>query len=187
MTRRFFLMAGVAGAAEPWRKNPSEWNATEKRAVLNKSPWAITTRVEFVLNGQDVEGPRSGGVVGPPEGPPGGNGTVGPPGGGPARAGGGIKQNGPGVLPEFKAVVRWESALPVQMALKNEATANYQYVIAVIGFPLLRNDLAGSLSTLKTTSRLERMAGRDSLRPSRVESRDTDLVIRLTGRWIRSR
>lgn len=174
-------VGSVAYAADAWKKKYTAWSKDDARAMLNKSPWAQTAKVDFKIQGKDVEGPRSGGVVGPPEGPPGGNGTVGPPGGAPARAGGGIVQNGPGVLPEFRALVRWESALPMRLAQGMEAVpGSNQYVISVSGFPMLRADIPNSLGAFKGTARLERI-GKEWLRPSRVEHRDTVLVFTFNG------
>ena len=82
-------------------------------------------------------------------------------------------QNGPGVLPEFKALVRWESALPVRLAQGLEASSEpSQYVISVTGFPVMRADVAGSLPLFKSASRLER-AREERLRAVRVESRES--------------
>ena len=192
MTRRnwlavFPLASSLSLAADPWKRRYAQWSKDDALAILNRSPWAQAGKVEFKYQGKEVEGPRSGGVVGPPEGPPGGNGTVGPPGGAPARAGGGIVQNGPGVMPEFRALVRWESARPMRLALGAEPGAisdSHQYVISVLGFPILRADVAASLGALKGSSRLER-AGKDWLRPVRVESREssgaTALVFKFDG------
>ena len=167
------LIPSAALAADAWKKKTTAWSLDDARAILNRSPWAQIAKVDFKIEGREAEGPRSGGIVGPPEGPPGGNGTVGPPGGAPARAGGGIVQNGPGVLPEFKALVRWESALPVRLAQGLEGSLDpSQYVISVTGFPIMRADVAGSLPVFKSASRLER-AREERLRAVRVESKES--------------
>ncbi len=167
------LIPSAAVAAQAWKKKTTAWSLDDARSILNRSPWAQVAKVDFKIEGKQAEGPRSGGIVGPPEGPPGGNGTVGPPGGAPARAGGGIVQNGPGVLPEFKALVRWESALPVRLAQGLEGSLDAsQYVISVTGFPVMRSDVANSLPLFKNASRLER-AREERLRAVRVESRES--------------
>ena len=178
MTRRDWILgsltcAPAALAADPWKKKYPEWKREDALAILNRSPWAITGRVEFKLEGKDIEGPRSGGVVGPMEGPPGGNGTVGPPGGAPARAGGGLIQHGPEAMPNFKTLVRWESARPVRLAMgiEDESPNPYRYVVTVAGFPILRADVEASLVPMKRLTRLER-AGKDMLFATRADSRD---------------
>jgi len=185
MTRRFWLLGSltlaVAHAADSWKKKYAAWTRDDAQAIWAKSPWALKTKVDFKIQGKDVEGPRSGGVVGPMEGPPGGNGNVGPPGGAPARSGGGIKQTGPGEMPEFHTLVRWESALPMRLAQGKEASAKPdQYVISVSGFPILRHDIPASLPAFKGTTRLERYK-KEWLRPTRVEARDTVLVFTFDG------
>ena len=179
MTRRRLILSALslppaALAADAWKKKYTEWKREDALAVLNRSPWALTGKVEFKIEGKDVEGPRSGGVIGPMEGPPGGNGTVGPPGGAPARAGGGIIQHGPEAMPNFKALVRWESAKPVRLALgiEGEPANPNRYVVTVIGFPILRPDLAASLAPMKNATRLER-ANKDWLRATFVSNRET--------------
>ena len=178
-SRRRWIVAmltipSAARAADAWKKKYAAWSLDDARAILSHSPWAQTGKIEFKIQGNDVEGPRSGGVIGPPEGPPGGNGSVGPPGGAPARAGGGIVQNGPGLMPDFRALVRWESALPMRLAQGMNAKSGGadEYVISVTGFPILRADVASSLGALKGATRLERM-GKEWLRPSRAESRES--------------
>ena len=177
VTRRNLLAATLAvkafgGAA--WKKKYADWKREDALEILNHSPWAQTGKVEFKMEGKDIEGPRSGGVVGPMEGPPGGNGTVGPPGGAPARAGGGIIQHGPEAMPNFRVLVRWESARPVRLAMGIEQPAEtlHLYTLAVIGFPILKVDLASSLDALKAASRLER-PGKERLWAARVEGRET--------------
>ena len=186
MTRRQWILglaaAVAANAADPWKKKFSTWSKNDAIAIWNKSPWVQSAKVEFKIQGKDVEGPRSGGVIGPMEGPPGGNGNVGPPGGAPARAGGGIKQVGPGEMPEFRATVRWESAVPMRLAQGREPMAEPdRYVIRVSGFPILRADMEASLPAFKGTTRLERI-GKEWLRPTRVQNLDGVLVFTFDGK-----
>ena len=178
MTRRYLILgsltcAPLALAADSWKKKYAEWKREDALAILNRSPWALTGKVEFKIEGKDIEGPRSGGVIGPMEGPPGGNGTIGPPGGAPARSGGGIIQHGPEAMPNFKALVRWESARPVRLAMgmEDESPNPNQYVVTVTGFPILRPDVEASLVPMKRITRLER-SGKDMLFATHVDTRD---------------
>lgn len=179
MTRRRWLSASICFApavlaADAWKKKYADWKREDALAILSRSPWAQMGKVEFKIEGKDIEGPRSGGVIGPMEGPPGGNGTVGPPGGAPARAGGGIIQHGPEAMPNFKVLVRWESAKPVRLAMGIESQpANpNRYIVTVISFPILRPDLAASVEPMRRATRLERL-NKDSIRATFVETRET--------------
>ena len=179
MTRRHSILgliglAPAAMAADAWKKKYAEWKREDALAILNRSPWAQPGKVEFKIEGKDIEGPRSGGVIGPMEGPPGSNGTVGPPGGAPARAGGGIVQNGPGVMPDFRVLVRWESARPVRLAMgiEEEPANEHRYVVSVTGFPILRADVTASLGAMKNSTRLERVS-RERLWATHAETRES--------------
>ena len=180
MTRRHLILtsrslAPAALAADAWKKKYADWKRDDALAILSRSPWAQTAKIEFKIDGQEIDGPRSGGIIGPPEGPPGGNGSVGPPGGAPARPGGGIVQKGPGTLPDFKVLARWESAKPVRLAMgiEGEPANSNLYTVSLIGFPILRADLAASLAPMKATTRLERGGGKDWLRATHVINRET--------------
>lgn len=143
------LPAWASASKNFWDAKPaSEWNADEIDRMLTKSPWAKEALVSSTGRGFDNGGGRSrdGGI-----GFPGGG--IGFPGGGvgfPGGGGGGRRQGGgypgggnDGGRERFMATVRWESALPVQEALRigasdekpNEDFQKY-YVIALIAdFP----------------------------------------------------
>jgi hypothetical protein len=135
------LPAWAFGSKEFWEAKPaSEWSADEIDRMLTKSPWAKDASVMSngggFGNGGGSGRSRSGGGGG--IGFPGGG--VGFPGGG--RQGGGYPGGGgdSGGRDRFNATVRWESALPIQEALRIGASeekpnADFEkyYVLALIG------------------------------------------------------
>lgn len=153
------IPAWAFGSKEFWdAKPPGEWNAEEIDRMITKSPWAKEASVAynggpggFGGNGGGTgrsRGSGSGGIGFPGGGGigfPGGGGNrggVGGPGGYPSggTTGPGGGSRGGGERQHFEAIVRWESALPVQQALHAEASddkpnpdlAKY-YVIGLIG------------------------------------------------------
>jgi hypothetical protein len=132
MTRRSALLAGLgvplgaitlplsAFAKEFWNdRKPEDWTSAEVKELLTKSPWAKDAAITD--NGQ------VGGM---------GNGRGAPARrtrGGTAAAGG--ADNNPSEKIKWKAVVRWESALPVREALKQAAPKDVKdfYVLNVVG------------------------------------------------------
>jgi hypothetical protein len=152
--------AWAFGSKEFWETKPSsEWNANEVDRMITKSPWAkeaeITAGNRRGGTGNGGSG-RSRGGLGFPGGGigfPGGGGGVGYPGGGnrggypggggyPRGGGGYPGGNDPGSGGQrlYSATVRWESALPVQEALRLNASDEKPnpdfekyYVIALIG------------------------------------------------------
>ncbi|HSR08165.1 MAG TPA: hypothetical protein VLM42_13515 [Bryobacteraceae bacterium] len=194
------LPAWAFVSKEFWEAKPaSEWSADEIDRMLTKSPWAKDASAMSSGPGLGNGSGRSrGGGIGFPGGGgigfPGGG--VGFPGGG--RPGGGYPGGGnDGGRERLTATVRWESALPIQEALrigagdeKPDPDFEKYYVIAVIG------DLSASgrrrsstsdddddsttradrrLEELKESARLERKDGPISLEKvqegSRVGSR----------------
>ena len=160
--RNLFLLVG--GGLAAWRplgattsgfwnkKPPGDWSSEEIDALITKSPWAKEASAQGATpggggygspggspNGGGYPGGSQGGGIGMPRiGIPGIGGIGMPRGGGGVMGGirgGGRGQQG-GAL--YRGTVRWESAQPVQDALKSplpDEFANH-YVIAVIGFPL---------------------------------------------------
>ena len=151
---RFAAGLPVACAARPawafastefWEAKPaSDWTSDEIDRMLTKSPWAkdasATSSGQGLGNGGNGRS-RSGGI-----GFPGGGGGIGFPGGGVGFPGGGRQGGGypgggnDGGRERLTATVRWESALPIQEALRigagdekpNPDFEKY-YVIALIG------------------------------------------------------
>ena len=197
------LPAWAFASKEFWEAKPaSEWSADEIDRMLTKSPWA---KDASVMSGSPGFGNRgSGRTRGGGIGFPGGGGGIGFPGGGVGFPGGGRQGcgypgggNDGGGRERLMATVRWESALPIQEALrigasdeKPNADFDKYYVIALIG------DLSASgrrrsstsdddddsttradrrLEELKESARLERKDGPISLEKveegSRVGSR----------------
>ena len=131
MTRRSAVMAGLgfplgiafpagAFAKEFWNeRKPEEWTGGEVKELLTKSPWAKDASI--------TDTAQVGGMGVPRAAPS-------------RRARTGAGQTGgtetsPSVKIAWKAIVRWESALPVREALKKAAPkdANEFYVLNVIG------------------------------------------------------
>jgi hypothetical protein len=151
------LATRAQGFATPefWnQKQPSDWTPAEIEELITQSPWAKPASVNFTggIGGAGVpRATRGGGVV---RGGPVGN---------PAAS------NGPAigdVKHDFKAVVRWDSSLPIRDALKlraSNATEKF-YVLAVTGdLPMIGrrddDDPAASERTvemLRQYSKLER-------------------------------
>jgi hypothetical protein len=135
ITRRLLIRGALSSAAaaviiparaakgEFWNeKQPDAWSAIEIERLLSRSPWAKEADVD--LNFDGFPG-------GPGGGPPGGF-----PGGGPP--GGGFPDGGPMGGGQFKPVIRWESAKPIQDARKKNATDDFAkyYVLSLSGTPM---------------------------------------------------
>ncbi len=153
------LMLGCIAlfGADSWRdKASSDWTADEVTKILNDSPWAQQVKLQMGEGGRGGGMGHGGGMGGPGGGGGGGYGGRGGGMGGPGGGGGGWGGNGGGggwggnrgggqggdstSGRPTQALVRWQSALPVQQALQkqNEAPApapDTEYVIAVSGLP----------------------------------------------------
>jgi hypothetical protein len=113
--------ASRAWAGEFWMdKKPSEWNESEIQRMLSKSPWAKEASIF------DVSGYRA-----PPAMRRAGNGNR----RGRTSGGGPSGPTAASNTTTWKAIVRWESALPVRDALRHPRTPAMEenYVIALIG------------------------------------------------------
>jgi Glycine rich protein family len=145
------VCAGVACAmvllaAEPWKnKDSAQWTDDDINKLLTDSPWAKEKTVSpqrqqpYGQRGMGRRGGMGGGYPG--GGYPGG-------GGGYPGGGGGYPGGGGGYPSEqsMNVTIRWDSALPVQQALKRQGAAvadeakkvadasEKYYVIAVFGF-----------------------------------------------------
>lgn len=185
MTRRVFVsispvaflsLRTAAFGADPWTaKKPEDWTDKDDHQILTKSPWAKQVSAEFGNPADGGFGPPGGGFGpgGPGGGPPGG----GPPGGGGPQGGGFPGGGGPGGPPDFNILVRWNSALPVQLASKNspDAAKDY-YLIFMSGLPMMSNraqapedqDSGRFTGQLKSATSLQRK-GKDPINPDHVE------------------
>ena len=114
----------VSGAKPPWEKPAETWTADDIAALLNNSPWSVSTDATV----EDPYEAREEQPVTPPE--TGQN----IPGQNKARWDGGVGKNRMGHLPTVPALVRWETALPIRLAQKYAPVpeGNY-YVISVSG------------------------------------------------------
>jgi hypothetical protein len=164
-TRRSLLFlagAGLAGVrldaseSDFWNKKPpSQWTSEEVDRLITKSPWAKEVKAQYAPgqtpnNGGGYPGGGNSGGGYPGGGYPGGRprmgglgipgiGGIGFPGGGGGRPrNGGGSQRGSQTSP-YQGTVRWESALPVQDAVKSGPPEAFQghYVIAIAGIPLM--------------------------------------------------
>src|SRR5579872_1697085 len=150
-------------AAEPWKnKDYTQWTDDEINKVLTDSPWAKELTVGQQRSGYPGRGGgmgRRGGGFGLPGGggyPGAGGGYPGGGGGYPGGGGGGGYPNGGGSgQAPMNITLRWDSALPVQQALKRQGASNADeakavadasdknYVITVFGFRMPANRRGG--------------------------------------------
>jgi|HubBroStandDraft_1064217.scaffolds.fasta_scaffold30019_3 hypothetical protein len=160
LTRRGLLMMAAGAAAQSglrlhafasgfWeKKEPAEWSSDEIDKLVTKSPWAkevnaassAVSRPYAGNAGSDpgVGGYPTGGAGGYPGG--GGMGYPGGTGGGGMGGGGRGRRDGGSDMPlSYTATVRWESAKPIQAALKTPLPEGLAgaYVISVSGVPIL--------------------------------------------------
>ncbi|MGA3202708.1 MAG: hypothetical protein ABSF12_09460 [Bryobacteraceae bacterium] len=164
MTRRDILMLPFAAApllaspaSEFWNeKTPENWTDEEVQTMLTKSPWAREAAVS-VFGG-------AGGSLTNRNGAMNRNGVV--TNTGRQRANGSQTTSDPTDL-RYKAIVRWESALPIREALKMkpaEALADY-YILAVVGDLTLADpdadeaQRASRLEMMKEYTKLDRHGG----------------------------
>ena len=190
-----------AAGKEFWTdKKPADWSNGEIQQMLSKSPWAKEVMVSFnpgQMGGQGGE-PRGGGRGGRVGG--GGMGGGGAMGGGQGIGGQGMGGPGGGMggrggaetgdpevgnrPPQFRALVRWESAMPVSEAMRKQppAEAAEFHVISVSGMPMMgagrRGPAAGGpideaerkremLERMRESTQLQRK-GKDPIYPATV-------------------
>lgn len=149
----------LASSSDFWnKKEPSEWSSEEIDHLATKSPWAkeVTASSPQMSRGYDSGGSGRGGNTGGMGDPGIGGGGTGYPGGGypgggmggggrgmgypGGGMGGGRRGGGRSEVPlQYKGIVRWESAKPIQEALKTPLGAELasSYVISVSGIPVL--------------------------------------------------
>src|ERR1022692_181246 len=166
LTRRGLLMLAAGAGAQAslrlnaassdfWnKKEPAEWSAEEIDKLATKSPWAKEVNAASAAvsrpysGGGGNGGNRGGGGMGDPGIGGGGGGYPrggmsypgGGMGGGRGGGGGGRRGGGGGPMPvSYTATVRWESAKPVQEALKTPLPEGLAgaYVISVSGVPVV--------------------------------------------------
>ena len=167
ITRRQAILTGlgfpIALATVPVRaftskefwneKMPSDWTDSELRELMNKSPWA--------KEGSISDSTRRGSLISAPAG-----------GGRRSRGRGAAGTNGPAAstapLVEWKATVRWESALPVREALHRGAPGPVpdDYILNVFG-EVPGVDLDSGDAILKDNTILEHKG--DQIKLNRVE------------------
>jgi hypothetical protein len=165
MTRREILMLSLAAvpalsspAGEFWNdKKPEEWTDTEIQELLTKSPWAKEGAVSVfggaggsLLNRNGAMN-RSGNVSST----------------GRQRTSTTQTQSGDAPDLRYKAIVRWQSALPIREALKQKSMPGVEdsYIIAVVGDLALADpeadeaQRASRLDMMKQSTKLDRRGG----------------------------
>ncbi len=166
MTRRGAIAIGLgfpvwasAAATEFWnQKKPEDWTDDERRELLTKSPWARQPVLKYndsvgglgsAPRGRTMSGGYGGGMSRR-------NGTPLPSTGAPEPAAG-----------NYKAVVRWESALPIRLAAQNKSKDDpaANYILNIVGdVPMLgrrsndetEDEFQGRLDMLKQYTKLEK-------------------------------
>jgi len=173
MTRRTALLIGLASGFAPSRswayplkefwndKKPSEWTAGEIELLLNKSPWAKDATISY-YGGQN--GPLSTTLPGERSRAP-------------RNASSGTSPSAMSPA-AWKAVIRWESALPIRLALKNNPSPESEkfYILNMVGdVPSIgatpdeeASQRAARFETLKQVTKLEHKG--DEILLSRVEA-----------------
>ena len=165
MTRREILMLPLAAvpvlcspAGEFWNeKKPEDWTDAEIQELLTKSPWAKEGAVS-VFSG-------AGGSLLNRNGAMNRSGTMSSSG----RQRTSTTQSQSGDAPDlrYRAIVRWQSALPIREALKEKPTEGLadSYIIAVVGDLAMADPDADEaqresrLDMMKQYTRLERRGG----------------------------
>jgi hypothetical protein len=166
MTRREILMMSLAAvpalcspASEFWNeKKPEEWTDAEIQELLTKSPWAKEGAVS-VFGG-------AGGSLINRNGAMNRSGTWSS-GSGKPKSGTTQSQNADDADLRYKAIVRWQSALPIREALKEKSAAGLadSYIIAVVGDLALADPDADEaqresrLDMMKQYTKLDRHGG----------------------------
>jgi hypothetical protein len=178
-------------AADPaWKNKPAaQWTEEDAKQVLAASPWAMEIRA-VITRRLTEDQLREAGQMGQPRGV--GNEGVDPKGSGPkvspnVLSGPGGDDRSPRSLPQsIKLKLRWESALPVQLAelksheLEPPTLEGDGYRIAVYGVPGggFKGDPIQLGEPLKSLAALRR-EGKKDVRPVRVEvfQREEGLVV----------
>jgi hypothetical protein len=128
-------------AKEFWNeKNPSDWTAEEVDLMLNKSPWARVATISY-YGGQN--GPLSNSLPGSH-----------------SRS---SKNASSGTSPsavspaDWKAIIRWQSALPVRQALKLDPSPDAEnfYILNMVGDVPSIGATPDGFETLKQVTKLE--------------------------------
>jgi hypothetical protein len=156
MTRRTALMIGLAAPSwayskEFWNeKKPSDWTSEEIEMLLNKSPWAKAAAISY-YGGQN--GPMSSTLPGTRS----------------RRSSSASNTSSPSAQSPaaWKAIVRWESALPVREALKqSRPDIEKYYILNLIGDVPSGGAEPESFEMLKQATKLEHKG--DAILLSRV-------------------
>ncbi len=158
LTRRGMLLLAGTASAQCWhrlyaadsafwdKKEPAEWSREEIDRLTSKSPWAKEVSAFTAGRGSDDYSPGGAGGgrprgMGVPGIGTGGIGGMGTPDWGGGGMGSGRQRGGRGgdIPMDFKGVVRWASAKPIQDALKSPLPQSLagDYVISVSGIPIL--------------------------------------------------
>src|ERR1035438_5941724 len=172
--------AGLMAADQVWRSKPAaEWTEEDARQILARSPWVKENRA-VITRRLTEDQLRDGGQMGQPRGV--GNEGVDPKGSGPKvspnvfSGPGGDDRSDRSLAQPITLKLRWESALPVQLAeLKSHEVEpptleGDGYRIAVYGIPgaALQSAPAELGKPLKSLAALKR-EGKKDVKPVSVE------------------
>lgn len=161
MTRRTAILVGLGVPAlaysprEFWNeKKSADWTDDERQELLSKSPWAKEAEVKSNVGPGGLGAPRASGSMN--------RRTMGG-----SRTPGTVPNTSPVPEGHYKAIVRWDSALPVREAYRNQSKDDpaANYILCVSGdLPMLgrrSNDESESeyqqrLDMLKQYTKLEK-------------------------------
>ena len=149
------LVFGVDG--EFWNtQDPDKWTSDQIEELISKSPWAkpVTAELKAFAPLSSTSGPRRNMGVNMP------------------RAGAGDTSGSP----KFQGVVRWASAKPIRLALKQQFPEDLEghFVISVSGLPIVSghggDDSTGgdSYAGLKQKTSLQ-VKGQEAVQPGLIE------------------
>ena len=154
------LSASALYAAQPWSKDSSQWTNEDAQRILADSPWAQAASASFPS--ADMQEERSPGPLpGAPEA-----GMAGSRGASDGRWDGGVGRIPSTGGPSIRVTIRWDSALPVRLALvrvqtngesspsaRISAEAAKDYIITIVGLvPSGQYRSAGQVNTRSSSA-----------------------------------
>ena len=185
-----FAARGRAVAGDFWKdRKPEEWSAKDVDRLMNRSPWAKEVVLAYAPGGGIPDGRGGWNGRGGGGGPARGSMTSGSMGPDPLNAGAGRRGSGRDseTIPQrqqAKALVRWESALPIRTAAKQTMppSAAGHYVLSLSGAPMehwnehREDDRTAGLQTRFAAVTSLQAKGSDPIAPDRVARAGSALV-----------
>jgi hypothetical protein len=156
----WILLAIAVYGAQPWSKDSSQWTTHDAQRVLADSPWSQAASASFPM-ADAAEQPPPGPVPGAPQA-----GMAGSRGASDGNWDGGVGRIPSGGVPSIRVTIRWDSALPVRLALLrlqtagepgksayDPAQAEKDYIITIVGLvPSGQYRSAGQLQTRSSST-----------------------------------